>query len=59
MKDSHLVVSHQEQAHQRGVEDGLRDVGRLSLQALLRDEGPTEGFARALGINAAGSRHSV
>lgn len=59
MKDSHLVVSHQEQTHQRGVEHRLRDVARLSLQALLRDEGPTEGLARALRINAAGSRHSV
>lgn len=59
MKVPHLVVGHQEQAHQRCVEDRLRDVGRLSLQAVLGHQGPTQGLAGALPVNATGSRHPV
>ena len=52
---THLVVGDQQQAHQRGVEDGLGDVGRLSLEALLGDQGSTQ----ALNVDASGSGHPI
>lgn len=55
----HLIVSDQQQAHQRCVEDRLGDVGRLSLEAVLRHQGPTQSFTRALPTDAAGSRHPL
>lgn len=54
---AHLVVCDQKQAHQGGVEDRLGDVGRLSLEAVLRDKGSTQGLTRALNIDTAGSGH--
>lgn len=59
MCSAHLVVSDQKQAHQRGVEDRLGDVGCLSLEAVLRHQGPTQGLTRALHVDTAGSRHAV
>lgn len=54
---AHLVVSDQKQTHQRGVEDRLGDVGRLSLEAFLSHKGSTQGLTRALHVDATGSRH--
>lgn len=45
MKVPHLIVGHQEQPHQRGVEDRLRDVSRLPRQAVLGHQGPAQGLA--------------
>lgn len=38
---ANLFVGDQKQAHQGGVEDRLGDVGCLSLQTVLRHQGPT------------------
>lgn len=55
---AHLLVGDQKQAHQRGVEDRLRDVGRLPLDAVLGHQGSTQGLTGALHVDATGSRHS-
>ena len=54
---AHLVVSDQKQAHQGGVEDGLGDVCRLSLVAVLSHQGSTQGLTRPLHVAPTGSRH--
>lgn len=56
---SHLIVSDQQQPHQRCVEHGLGDVGCFSLEAFLRHEGSTEGLARAFHTDATGTRHPI
>lgn len=56
---AHLIVSDQKQAHQRGVEDRLGDVGRLSLEAVLGHQGSTQGLTGGLHVDATGSRHPI
>lgn len=54
---AHLVVRDQKQPHQRGVEDRLGDVDCFTLEAVLWHQGPTQGLAGILHVDAAGSRH--
>lgn len=56
---AHLVVSDQKQAHQRGVEDRLGDVCCLSLQAVLRHQGPTQALTRVLHVDTTGPWHPI
>lgn len=54
---THLIVSDQQQAHQRSVEDRLGNVSCLSLEAFLRHQGSAQGLTRPLHIDTARPWH--
>lgn len=45
---THLLVGHQQQTHERGVEDRLRDVRAFRLEAVVGHQRAAQGLARVL-----------